>query len=137
MTSKILEKYRDNYIDLVPNTLLRWGRSNFDSKLEGFANCKSKYLNDIDSIINFYKNRPNYTLQHMKDFIGLKGDVIDLTIEIKGKGNVQINSIIPDIKNGSWTGKYFSRIPIKIKAIPKAKKQLKKDIFSSILGGIV
>ena len=123
---KILEKYRDNYIELVPNTLLRWGRSNFDSKLEGFANCKSKYLNDIDSIINFYENRPNYTLQHMKDFIGLKGDVIDLTIEIKGKGNVQINSIIPDIKNGSWTGKYFSRIPIKIKAIPQAGYYFKK-----------
>ena len=35
---KILEKYRDNYIELVPYTLLRWGRSNFDSKLEGFAN---------------------------------------------------------------------------------------------------
>ena len=30
---KILEKYRDNYIELVPYTLLRWGRSNFDSKL--------------------------------------------------------------------------------------------------------
>ena len=123
---KILEKYRDNYIELVPNTLLRWGRSNFDSKLEGFANCKSKYLNDIDSIINFYENRPNYTLQHMKDFIGLKGDVIDLTIEIKGKGNVQINSIIPDVSNGKWTGKYFSRIPIKIKAIPQVGYYFKK-----------
>ena len=116
---KILEKYKDKYIELVPYTLLRWGRSNFDSKLEGFANCKSKYLNDIDSIANFYENRPKFTLQHMKDFIGLKGDVVDLTIEIKGKGNVQINSIIPDIKNGKWTGKYFSRIPIKIKAIPQ------------------
>jgi len=123
---KILEKYRENYIELVPNTLLRWGRSNFNSKLEGFANCKSKYLNDIDSIINFYENRPNYTLQHMKDFIGLKGDIIDLTIEIKGKGNVQINSIIPDINNGKWTGKYFSRIPIKIKAIPQAGYYFKK-----------
>ena len=123
---KILEKYRDNYIELVPDTLLRWGRSNFDSKLEGFANCKTKYLNDIDSIINFYENRPNYTLQHMKDFIGLKGDVIDLTIEIKGKGNVQINSIIPDISNGKWTGKYFSRIPIKIKAIPQVGYYFKK-----------
>lgn len=62
----------------------------------------------------------------MKDFIGLKGDIIDLTIEIKGKGNVQINSIIPDINNGKWTGKYFSRIPIKIKAIPQAGYYFKK-----------
>ena len=123
---KILKKYKDNYIELIPNTLLRWGRSNFDSKLESFANCKSRYLKDIDSIANFYENRPNYTLKHMKDFIGLKGDVVDLTIEIKGKGNVQINSIIPDIKNGSWIGKYFSRIPIQIKAIPQAGYNFKR-----------
>ena len=118
--NKILEKYKEDFFELVPNTLLRWGRSNFKSKLEGFANSKSNYLKDIDSIANFYENRPNYTLQHMKNFIGLKGNVVDLTIEIKGKGKIQINSIIPDIKNGIWTGKYFSRIPITIKAIPQA-----------------
>ena len=123
---KLLEKYKKNFIDLVPNSLLRWGRTNFNSKFEGFAKCKSNYLKDIDSIINFYENRPNYTLLHMKDFIGLKGNIVDLTIEIKGKGNVQINSIIPDIKNGNWTGKYFSRVPIKIKAIPQVGYNFKK-----------
>lgn len=123
---KLLEKYKKNFIDLVPNSLLRWGRTNFNSKFEGFAKCKSNCLKDIDSIINFYENRPNYTLLHMKDFIGLKGNIVDLTIEIKGKGNVQINSIIPDIKNGNWTGKYFSRVPIKIKAIPQVGYNFKK-----------
>ena len=54
----------------------------------------------------------------MKDFIGLRGDLVDLTIEIKGKGKVQINSIIPNLNGGKWVGKYFSRIPISIKAIP-------------------
>ena len=117
--NKILEKYKDNYIELLPNSQLRWGRSSFNSKLEGYAKCRTNYLKEIDSISNFYKNRPNYTLQHMKDFLGLKGKVVDLTFEIKGKGKIQINSIILDLKNGNWTGKYFSRIPIQIKAIPE------------------
>ena len=53
----------------------------------------------------------------MKEFLGLKGDLIDLTVEIKGKGQIQINSIIPKLVNGKWTGKYFTKIPINLKAI--------------------
>ena len=53
----------------------------------------------------------------MKEFLGLKGDLVELTIQIKGKGQIQINSIYPKFINGKWTGKYFSRIPINIRAI--------------------
>ena len=54
----------------------------------------------------------------MKEYMGLKGNEVFLTIEIQGKGRVQINSIIPKFKNNKWTGKYLSLIPITIKAIP-------------------
>ena len=54
----------------------------------------------------------------MKDYLGLKGDLVELTIEIRGRGKVQINSITPTFVDGKWTGKYFSRIPIILKAIP-------------------
>ena len=116
--SEILEKYKEDYSEIFPNSQLRWRGWNFNSKMEGFANYKSNYLKRINSIIDFYKNRPKYTLQHMKDFIGLKGNLVNLTVEIKGKGKVKINSIIPEINETSWTGQYFSRIPISIKAIP-------------------
>ena len=48
----------------------------------------------------------------------LSGNPVNLTIEIQEKGKVQVNSIIPKFKNNKWTGKYFSKIPITIKAIP-------------------
>ena len=54
----------------------------------------------------------------MKKFLNLTGSFVDLTIKVKGKGKVQINSIMPELINGSWTGKYFTGIPISIKAIP-------------------
>ena len=56
----------------------------------------------------------------MKEYLKLKGDLVDLEIEIKGKGSIKINdSISPKIINGKWTGKYFTRIPISIEAIPE------------------
>ena len=62
----------------------------------------------------------------MKNFLGLKGNLVDLNIEIKGKGKVQINTIIPEINDGKWTGKYFTRIPIPIKAIPEVGYNFKR-----------
>lgn len=72
----------------------------------------------MDSLIKFYEERPKYSLQHLKEYAGLKGELVDLNLEIKGKGKIKISSIIPNFKEGKWTGKYFTRIPISIKAIP-------------------
>ena len=90
----------------------------FKSKLEGFASSKTSFIRTVNSVETFFSDRANYTLQDMIDFIGLEGILVDLNIEIIGKGKVQINSIIPELNDKQWTGKYVSRIPIIIKAIP-------------------
>ena len=110
--NKILEKYKeDNCIENLKDSILRWGRcsKNFTSL---------EYIRRIDSINDFFKDRRQFALQHMKDFLNLNGTLVDLTIKVEGKGKVQINSIIPDLIDGAWTGKYFTEIPITIKAIP-------------------
>ena len=117
--NKILEKYRNEYTELLARTQIRWGGNRYsESIMESFASYKTKFLTKLDSIYEFYVNRPNNTLQNMIDFIGINGNIVNLKIEIRGKGKVQINSIIPNLSNGKWTGKYISKIPISIKAIP-------------------
>ena len=125
---KILEKYRDFFGELVPHSQLRWqgGRNNIRSVLEGIANYKTNYLKRIDALYNFYETRPIVALQNMKDFMELKGDIVDLTVKIEGIGKVQINSIIIELTNGGWTGKYISNIPISIKAIPGERYSFKE-----------
>jgi hypothetical protein len=102
----------------VADSLVRWNMRNLQSKLEEFSKSRSSFLKSIDSIESFFKDRANYTLQNMIDFIGLKKEVVNLNIEIIGKGKVQINSIIPDFNGNKWTGKYITKIPIAIQAIP-------------------
>ena len=116
--NKLIEQYKNECVDLVAYSQLRWW--GWGSKLEGFANYKSRYLQALDTISEFFEKRPQYTLQHMKEFLKLKGDLVDLTIEIKGYGKIIVNTITPNFNNRKWTGKYFSRIPIKLKAISDA-----------------
>jgi len=116
--NKLVEKYKVEYTELVANSELRWLGWSFDNKIEGYANYNSAFLKSLDDLSNFFKQRPKSTLLHMKNFLGLNGDLVDLDIKVKGKGKVQINTIIPETNNGKWSGQYFSRIPIKIRAIP-------------------
>ena len=48
----------------------------------------------------------------MKEHFGLKGELKEITISMSGKGKILINTITPTLKNGSWTGKYYSDFPI-------------------------
>ena len=116
--NKLIGKYREEYTDLVANSQLRWSKIEFSSIFEGYTYYKSYYYKALDSLIDFFEKRPGFMYQHMKEYMGLKGNLVDLTIEIKGKGKIQVNSILPKFNHGIWTGQYFSRIPINIKAIP-------------------
>ena len=115
--NKIIEDYRANWVDQVALSQLRWW--GWSSKLEGYASYKQRYLQALDGLSDFFARRPEFTFKHLKDYLGLKGDLVELTIEIRGRGKVQINSITPTFVDGKWTGKYFSRVPIVIKAIPE------------------
>ena len=107
-TQKLKE---DKIIEVLTDSQKRWYRA-------PPTYTTQNYIEKIDIINEFFKNRGKYALQHMKDFLKLDGILVDLTIKINGKGKVQINSIIIDSSNGDWTGKYFTEIPISIKAIP-------------------
>ena len=115
--NNLIEKYRDEYPDIVAFSQLRWW--GWSSKLEGYASYKSRYFQALDVISEFFEKRPQYALQHMKQYLNLKGDLVELNIEIKGKGKIMVNTIIPAFTSGKWKGKYFSRIPIILKAIPE------------------
>ena len=118
--NKLIEKYREECTDLVADSELRWSGKEYGSKLEGYAFYKLKYLKALDSIYDFFNQRAKIILNYMKEYLKLKGDLVDLEIEIKGNGSIKINnSICPKFVNGKWTGKYFTKIPISIEAIPE------------------
>ena len=115
---KLIEEYREECPDMIADSQLRWSSRNYKSVFEAIANYKASYLRSLDSLYNFYNRRPTFFFQHMKDYLKLRGNPVNITIEIQGKGKIQVNSILPKFKNNIWIGKYFSLIPIDIIAIP-------------------
>lgn len=128
----LIEKYRDECTDLVANSELRWSGQEYGSKLEGYAFYKLKYWKALDSIYDFFNQRAKIILNYMKEYLQLKGELVDIEIEMKGEGSIRINnSISPKFVNGKWTGKYFTRVPITIEAFP-AEGHIFKEWTGSI-----
>ena len=115
---KVIEKYKKECPDMMANSQLRWSSRKYKSVFEGIDKYKKSYLNSLDSLYNFYNRRKSLFLPHIKNYLKLRGNPVNLTIEIQGKGKIQVNSILANFKNSKWTGIYFSLIPIDIKAIP-------------------
>ena len=122
----LVNKYKNECGDIVAASKLRWNGYQFYSVFEGISYYKTNFFKSLDAMKEFYENRPNNIFQNMKEYMGLKGEPVDLEIEIIGRGKVQINSIIPNYLKGYWTGKYFTRIPIAIKAIPEEGYKFRK-----------
>ena len=114
--NKLLDEYTEKYQEIVAYSQLRWWGAK--SKLEGYANYKDAFLKNSDVIKNFFEKRPQFSLQQLKEYLGLEGELVELNIQIKGEGKIKINHIMPEFNEGKWTGKYFTKIPITIKAIP-------------------
>jgi hypothetical protein len=77
----------------------------------------STWLQNVNVMKNFARNRPQYQRQHIIDYFYLAGTCkIDLTIQDADMGYVQINGV--EQAKGQSTRLYFKGIPTEFKAIP-------------------
>ena len=129
----LVEDYKKNYLDMLANGQLKWKGFEDCSKLDELERIKFIYIDNFNNIQTFFKERPKYAFEHMKQHLNLTGEIKELTIIKEGKGNIKINSIIPEFREGKWSGKYFTNIPITITAIPEENSVFKnwsEDIIS-------
>ena len=110
----MVAKYKEENSDLVGYSQLRWWGG---EKIQGYTHWKQNYISVMDKIQQFFELRPQFTLNHIKQHLQLKGELNELTIITSEKDKIQINTIIPNINNGGWTGKYFNDIPITLSVI--------------------
>lgn len=79
------------------------------------------FWNYIGNIDEFYKKRKNYVVDYLAEAFELDGTLAQVTLSVNDVlgGDIQINTTIPDLTGGTWSGDYFTDYPITITAIPK------------------
>lgn len=116
------EKFSSAYSDLLANTTLRWWGFYGGTPNDLIPYYKRQYQNEtLRNIQTFFAQRPGYTLEDMRTFLGVGGALQSLTLSANGAGNIQVNSIIPSLSGGSWSGSYLSSVPVTLTALPTAQ----------------
>lgn len=69
----------------------------------------------------FFEKRFDYIVPYLAEEFSLEGTLEDVALEINDPdaGRIQLNTVIPDLKEGLWTGKYFTDFSIELKALPE------------------
>ncbi len=113
------DTYSRDYTEQLANTMVRWWGYFGGSKDSNLSYHRNLYQGTtLNNIRTFFQQRAGYTLEDMKNYLGLNGSLKTITLKTNGNGRIQINSIIPDTSSGAWSGQYYSDCPVTLTVIP-------------------
>lgn len=81
-------------------------------------------LNAYDPVIDnkefhqFFRERKQYVVPYLIDEFNLTGTTESITIKSTNGGTIKLNTITPDLSQGSWTGEYYTDYPLTLSALP-------------------
>jgi uncharacterized repeat protein (TIGR02543 family) len=113
-----LDNYVAIYKPLMDGYFSRWGRP-WDTVFQNKVDDAKKYLNDIrPAMVNNYL--PNYFggYSGIANIGVTSGNLYNVTLSTTGisGASIKINTVTPKLTSGSWTGKYYSAIPVTVTA---------------------
>ena len=93
---------------------------NNDFTEERMSALLEKFGQDISWHEYFFRERPDNMIAFTAKEFGLTNATGELTVmtDLPKAGSVRVNTSMIDLRNGSWTGRYFTEYPVTITAAP-------------------
>lgn len=118
--SALLEQLETQYADQAALSWQRWNTTP----------CYDTFEEQIQSLRTCFENRFDVIVPALAEHFELTGDLVNLTLSAgtagadpdsssqTDGGTVTLNTITPDLSDGSWTGRYYTDYPVTLKAEP-------------------
>ena len=93
---------------------------NNDFTEERMSALLEKFGQDISWHEYFFRERPDNMIAFTAKEFGLTNATGELTVmtDLPKAGSVRVNTSMIDLRNGSWTGRYFTEYPVTVTAAP-------------------
>lgn len=91
----------------------RWVTRMTDDEMEG------RFEDELDHIRQFMNGRYEYSVEMLRDGYGL-GEAYSISLGANNPegGAVRVNTVTPNLSDGTWQGRYFSEYEITLTAVP-------------------
>lgn len=121
------QKFATVFMDLANTTFEKeYVLDKMDEVFSGYAHAMDaqgirwgddwadEVYSDLDKIREFFINRFDYAAMYLKEELGLMGELAAVEIENTdaSKGSIQVNTVTPELKNGKWSGYYYTDYPV-------------------------
>lgn len=112
------DTYSRDYTEPLAQTTVRWWGFFGGSKESNLAYNREQYkTKTLPQIQEFFRQRKSYTIEDMRNYLGLSSSMQTITLKTVGSGKIRINSITPDTSSG-WSGEYSADCPVVLTAVP-------------------
>ena len=93
---------------------------NTNFSVENVSEKLQKHGEDITWLNSFFAHRPEYMKKYLAKEFELTGspEMVTLCNKDEFMGTIQINTTTPIMKNGSWSGEYYTDYPVTVTANP-------------------
>lgn len=92
---------------------LSWNRWNTNPLYTDFST-------DLEEIRDFFAHRYDAIVPCLKEHLALEGELAKVTLSVYDPegGTIQLNTITPDLSEGTWSGSYYTDYAITLQAVP-------------------
>lgn len=118
MTAELNDE-EERFMDYMTMTAWRWNMGTPDSGYESFLEeQKSFYHDEMELMRTFFKNRPKYAVENMRNYLGISQDTATVTVTGTGGGSISVNSADTAFSGNVWTGSFKSGTKVTLTAKP-------------------
>ena len=122
---KFINRFADHLNTTFEPTRVKGLLTQFDNLFKSQINRQrrrwpgsmSGYSGNLQRMLTFADRRIPSVRTHIRNYFKL-GGLIDLTLDVQGRGAVQVNSVV--VHQFPWRGVYFQGVPITLTAVPDA-----------------
>lgn len=110
-SSKFCQQFVLSFMDMA----------NVNFSMENVEKVFAKWNSTSDIFGDFFGNRFDYVVSYLAEEFELIGTLENVTLKVNDveSGKIKLNTTIPDLSKGSWTGKYYTDYPITVTAVPE------------------
>lgn len=112
-------KQNENFCRQFVNTFMDMVNTTFS--IENVEKKLNEWGEDLTWEDSFFVKRPEYILSYLEEEFALEGTLEDVTVSVNDakSGEIQVNTAIPELEGGTWTGQYYTDYPITMEAKPQ------------------
>ena len=83
----------------------RWNSGTPKKDYSGYSADETAYYHkELNTMRDFFRNRPEYAMKFMKEYLGLSSETAFLTVKADKGGTVKLNGSILSLSDGKWAG---------------------------------